>query len=85
MIGVAVDELNLAAPGIIVRFREDVAAGIGDNRRCLEVIGEIIRNVVAGEVPAGYAVAVEEKKKMYSDVRFPVRSLSPTMPKVVYQ
>jgi len=60
MIGVIIDELKFPTPRVIIGLRLDGADRIGDDRRRLEVIGEIIRNRVAWKIFAGHALAVEE-------------------------
>jgi hypothetical protein len=42
MIGIVVGELELTAPGIIIRFGFDVACGIGDDRSGLQMVREVI-------------------------------------------
>src|SRR5581483_8455630 len=42
MIGVTVSKLEFTAPGIVIRFRFDIASGISDDRGGLEIVGEII-------------------------------------------
>jgi len=40
VVGVVVDELKLAAPGVVVGFGLDVAQRVGDDRRGLEMVRE---------------------------------------------
>src|ERR1700746_4006561 len=62
MIGIVVDELKLAAPGVVVFVFSDRTNGIGDDREALQVVGEVVENrcCAAGEVFAGHAFAIEE-------------------------
>jgi hypothetical protein len=60
VVWVIVDELELAALRVVVRFGRDRARRIGDDRRSLQVIREIVGHGVAGKVLAGDALVAEE-------------------------
>jgi hypothetical protein len=59
VVGVVVDELQFSAPGVIIRFGFDHAGRIGDHRRGLEMVREVIEDAAcAGSaVTAGNALA----------------------------
>lgn len=79
MIGVVRDELKFSAPRVEIGFALDVSQRIGNHRGGFEVVGEIVESAV--RALAGDPLTVEEDVF----VRFPLRSLSPTIPGVIYQ
>jgi len=58
MVGIVVDELKLAAPGIEIGFTLDVSRGVGNDRSGFEMIREIVKNAIGAL--AGDALAIEE-------------------------
>ncbi len=61
MVGIVVDELKLAAPGVVIGFGLDVAQRVGDDRRGLEMVREVVEDSAGrNEIAAGDAFAVEE-------------------------
>jgi hypothetical protein len=48
-------------PGVIIRFRLDYSGGIGNNRRSLQIVSEVIEDAsrASGSVAAGNTFAVD--------------------------
>ena len=62
VVGVVGDELQLAAPGVIIRVGHDHASGIGNDRSGLQMVREVIEHAARAVDPvaAGHALAVKE-------------------------
>jgi hypothetical protein len=60
MVGIAIDELKFAAPGIEIGFALDIAGGISDDRSGLQMIREVIRDGIARKVFAGDTLPTKE-------------------------
>ena len=62
VVRVVVDELKLAAPGVIIRLGLDHPGGIGDHRRGPQMVRKVIEHAArAGRaVAAGYTLAIKE-------------------------
>jgi hypothetical protein len=60
VIGVISEELELATPGVVIGFGFDVAHSVGDHRRGLEMVREVIRHGSRREITAADAFTVKE-------------------------
>jgi hypothetical protein len=62
VVGVVVGELKLTAPGIIIRFGFDYTCRVGNDRRGLQMVREVIEDAACAvdSVAAGNALAVKE-------------------------
>jgi hypothetical protein len=54
--------MEFAAPGVVIRLGLDHAGGIGNHRRGLQLIGEVIEHsaCAGGAVAAGCTLAIEK-------------------------